>query len=71
MFNAGGNATSMRHAIPAGEAKEWTVERDFINAVRHPSLPRPQPDCLEGIKYMRVVQAAAEAMERGTVERVR
>lgn len=57
--------------IPAGEAKDWTVERDFIDAVRHPSLPRPRPDFLEGIKYMRVVQAAAEAMERGTVERVR
>ena len=58
-------------AIPAGEAKEWTVERDFIRAVLNPSEPRPQPDFLEGIKYMRVVQAAAEAMERGTLERVR
>lgn len=58
-------------AIPPNEAKEWTVERDFINAVLNPSLPRPQPDFLEGVKYMRVVQAAAEAMERGTLERVR
>lgn len=57
-------------AITAGEAKEWTVERDFVNAVLNPSQPRPQPDFLEGIKYMRVVQAAAEAMERGTLERV-
>ena len=57
-------------AIPASEAKEWTVERDFINAVLNPSAPRPTPDFLEGIKYMRVVQAAAESMEEGRAVRV-
>ncbi|MEI6533994.1 MAG: Gfo/Idh/MocA family oxidoreductase [Verrucomicrobiaceae bacterium] len=56
--------------IPAGEAKEWTVERDFINAVLNHSAPRPKPDFLEGIKYMRVVQAAAESMESDQVIRV-
>lgn len=58
-------------AIPDSEAKGWTVERDFINAVLDPSQPRPQPDFLEGIKYMRVVQAVAEAMESGIREPVR
>jgi predicted dehydrogenase len=56
--------------IPAHEAKEWTVERDFVNAVLNPSGPRPTPDFLEGVKYMRVVQAAAEAMESGAKVRV-
>ena len=56
--------------IPAHEAKEWTVERDFINAVLDKNAPRPKPDFLEGIKYMRVVQAAAEAMESGELVRV-
>jgi predicted dehydrogenase len=56
--------------IPANEAKEWTVERDFINAVHNPEAPRPKPDFLEGIKYMRVVQAAAESMDGGDVVRV-
>jgi predicted dehydrogenase len=56
--------------IPADEAKEWTVERDFINAVLNPEAPRPKPDFLEGIKYMRVVQAAAESMDGGDVVRV-
>jgi predicted dehydrogenase len=56
--------------IPANEAKEWTVERDFINAVLNPEAPRPKPDFLEGIKYMRVVQAAAESMDGGDVVRV-
>lgn len=56
--------------IPANEAKEWTVERDFVEAVLNPSAPRPKPDFLEGIKYMRVVQAAAESMDGGDVVRV-
>lgn len=56
--------------IPPGEAKEWTVERDFINAVLNPTAPRPKPDFLEGIKYMRVVQAAAESMDSGALVRV-
>jgi predicted dehydrogenase len=56
--------------IPANEVKEWTVERDFINAVLDKKAPRPKPDFLEGIKYMRVVQAAAEALESGEMVRV-
>jgi predicted dehydrogenase len=56
--------------IPAEEAKEWTVERDFVNVVLDPKAPRPKPDFLEGMKYMRVVQAAAEALESGELVRV-
>lgn len=56
--------------IPAHEAKEWTVERDFVNAVLDPKAPRPQPDFLEGMQYMRVVQAAAESMDSGARVRV-
>lgn len=56
--------------IPAEEVREWRVERDFVQAVLNPSAPRPKPDFLEGIKYMRVVQAAAEAMDSGVAVRV-
>lgn len=56
--------------IPPDEVKEWTVERDFVNAVLDKNAPRPKPDFLEGIKYMRVVQAAAEALESGELVRV-
>ncbi len=56
--------------IPPEEIKEWTVERDFINAVLNPEVPRPKPDFLEGLKYMRVVQAAAESMDGGDMVRV-
>jgi predicted dehydrogenase len=59
-----------RVPIPDTEAKEWTVERDFITAVGNPDAPRPKPDFLEGIKYMRVVQAAAESMDGGDIVRV-
>jgi predicted dehydrogenase len=56
--------------IPDHEAKEWTVEHDFIEAVLNPQAPRPKPDFQEGIKYMRVVQAAAESMDAGDAVRV-
>lgn len=67
----GGRSGSMEALmIPLDEVKDWTVERDFINAVLDPSAPRPKPDFLEGIKYMRVVQAAAESMDGGDTVRV-
>jgi hypothetical protein len=41
----------------------WTVERDFIAAVRHPAGPRPKPDFTEGICYMRVVDAISRSLD--------
>ncbi|MEQ1748525.1 MAG: Gfo/Idh/MocA family oxidoreductase [Prosthecobacter sp.] len=49
--------------VPYEMQREWTVERDFIQAVRDPSAPRPKPDFTEGVCYMRVVEAVWEAME--------
>ena len=46
-------------------AKEWTVEADFIAAVRSPSAPRPEPDFDEGLAYMKVVEATHESLLRG------
>jgi NADPH:quinone reductase-like Zn-dependent oxidoreductase len=43
--------------IPTELQRSWTVERDFIAAVRDPSAPRPRPDFNEGMNYMRVVHA--------------
>lgn len=51
--------------VPADMQREWTVERDFIAAVRDPSAPRPKPDFTEGVCYMRVVDSVWEAMETG------
>ncbi len=47
----------------------WTVEEDFIAAVKNPSHPRPHPDFEDGVAYMRVVQAVADsAASRKRVE---
>lgn len=50
-------------AVPVELQRDWTVERDFIRAVRDPAAPRPKPDFTEGVCYMRVVDAVWEAME--------
>ena len=49
-------------SIPTHLTKEWTVERDFIAAVRAPMLSSPQPDFQEGLAYMRVLQAAHKSI---------
>lgn len=55
--------------VPTEMQRDWTVERDFIQAVRDPSAPCPKPDFTEGVCYMRVVDAVWEAMEnRSTVK---
>ncbi len=51
------------HPIPPELSREWTVERDFINAVRDPQAPRPHPDFADGLAYMRVVQAVSESAQ--------
>ncbi len=56
--------------IPEDLRRTWTVEQDFINAVRDPSAPRPRPDFVEGMRYMRVVQAVAVAQDSGEKQRV-
>jgi hypothetical protein len=56
--------------IPSELRREWTVERDFINAVLNPEAPRPKPDFIEGLRYMRVVQSVAMAQDSGEAQRV-
>jgi predicted dehydrogenase len=57
--------------IPAELERTWTVERDFIAAVRDPAAPRPSPTFIEGLCYMRVVEAVWRAMEEGDSVEVR
>jgi predicted dehydrogenase len=56
--------------IPAELHRTWTVEKDFIQAVLDPQAARPKPDFVEGIRYMRVVQAVAVAQDSGEAQRV-
>lgn len=51
--------------VPLELVREWTVEEDFFQAVRDPNAPRPKPDFLEGLCYMRVVDAVWRSMEEG------
>jgi predicted dehydrogenase len=39
----------------------WTVEEDFIAAVKSKGRVRPHPDFEDGVRYMRVVQAVADS----------
>lgn len=55
--------------VPLEMQRSWTVERDFIEAVRNPATPRPRPDFTEGLCYMRVVDAVWRAMESGAAAR--
>ena len=54
--------------VPAEFVREWTVEADFIRAVRDPSAPRPKPDFTEGTLYMRVVDAVRRSLNSGKTE---
>jgi predicted dehydrogenase len=47
--------------IPPELESTWRVEEDFINAVKSKGRVQPRPDFEEGLRYMRVVQAAADS----------
>ncbi|MBA2431461.1 MAG: Gfo/Idh/MocA family oxidoreductase [Chthoniobacterales bacterium] len=44
--------------------REWTVEEDFISAVKSKGRNRPHPDFEDGMRYMRVVQAVDDSRKR-------
>jgi predicted dehydrogenase len=43
----------------------WTVEDDFIAAVKSKGRAHPRPSFEDGVAYMRVVQAVADSRARG------
>ena len=45
-------------------AREWTVENDFLEAVKNGNGKRPHPTFEDGVRYMRVVQAVADSRAR-------
>jgi predicted dehydrogenase len=57
-----------RLPVPPELVREWTVEADFIRAVRDPAAPRPKPDFTEGTLYMRVVDAVQRALHSQKTE---
>ncbi|MEI7958315.1 MAG: gfo/Idh/MocA family oxidoreductase, partial [Verrucomicrobiota bacterium] len=57
-----GDRASQTVEIPAEAEGHWTVEKEFIAAVKNPASPRPHPTFEEGVAYMRVVQAVADSI---------
>jgi len=50
--------------LPPELTREWSVEDDFVAAVKSKGRIRPRPDFEEGVRYMRVVQAVADSRAR-------
>lgn len=48
---------------PAELSRDWSVESDFIAAVRN-EAPRPHPDFADGVRYMRTVQTVADLLAK-------
>jgi len=57
-----GDRTAQTLELPPVLEGRWTVEKDFIAAVKTPSSPRPHPTFEDGVAYMRVVQAVADSI---------
>src|SRR5205809_4659056 len=50
--------------VPKDLVTEWSVENDFIQAVKSKGRVRPRPNFEDGVRYMRVVQAVADSRAR-------
>src|SRR5437588_1113277 len=50
--------------VPKELTTEWSVENDFIAAVKSKGRNRPRPSFEDGVRYMRVVQAVADSRAR-------
>lgn len=50
--------------VPKELAREWNVENDFLDAVKAGGHDRPYPTFEDGLRYMKVVQAAADSRAR-------
>ncbi|MFT5365712.1 MAG: putative dehydrogenase [Candidatus Latescibacterota bacterium] len=52
-------------SIPENEAREWTVEKDFVDAINGGS--QGDTSFYDGLKYMEFTEAVARSVERGAV----
>ena len=64
-----GDRATQTLELPPELERRWTVERDFIAAVKNLAAPRPHPTFEDGVAYMQVVQAVADSIaSQGRVE---
>lgn len=59
------DGSAARIPIPPELEQSWSVEENFITAVRAAGSIIPQPGFGEGLQYMKVVQAAADSIQGG------
>ena len=59
------DGAAKRIPIPPALEQTWSVEENFIAAVRAPGNIIPQPSFAEGLQYMKVVQAVADSIQQG------
>jgi len=59
-----GDKNTAEIKVPTDLEQRWSVEEDFIAAVRSPASIKPQPSFAQGLQYMRVVQAVADSISR-------
>ena len=66
--HAGKNGDRAMHTVELTKDLEggWTVEDDFMAAVKSRGKDRPHPDFEDGVRYMRVVQAVADSRAANT-----
>jgi predicted dehydrogenase len=57
-----GNKTLCRVEVPAEDVRSWTVEADFIGALRHGG--QPEPSFQTGVGYMKFVEAIHQSMRQ-------
>ena len=50
--------------VPDSEARAWTVEKDFIDAVRAGKTD-PEPSFWDGLKYMEFTEAVFKSAKEG------
>ena len=57
-----GERASSTLELPPELERPWSVEKEFIAALKAPTAPRPHPNFDEGVAYMRVTQAVADSI---------
>jgi len=55
--------------IPADEVKEWTVEKDFVDAIAD-GAGEPETTFYQGVKYMELTEAVFRSVESGSTVRL-
>jgi predicted dehydrogenase len=66
-----GEGPARRIPIPPELEQSWSVEENFIAAVRAPGSIIPQPSFGEGLQYMKVVQAVSDSIQGGREVEIR